>query len=1039
MVRKIVIVFFIICSVSSSWGQNPGGVGTVNITAWFKADALANGNVTSWVTTFPTGASSITVSDAISPYPLATNTPTGDVSNYNTTIAFLSNSWASLKALQTSNSLDLLDLSSSTDQGTFISAYYLPSSSFNGHFMLYNESGTDAIQFRNLGVNGRFAIGKGLGGSTNASRGWADSYEPQLISFTGNRSNSTSMKFYNQSYLTTTSNASQSSGPTGLYFGMKPYTTNSALNGYLHEVIFYNRDLTNLELSKVHTYLAVKYGVTLLNTGGGTQGDYVATNGVITWDASLTNAYHNDVIGLARDDAQGLLQKQSHAFDDKYRFYISTLQSSNNSNTGVFINNLSYLMAGSNNASLCTTTSSNSEVPAGFGITDRLAREWKVTKTNFTDSFNIDITLSPCAQLSNSSCLKLLVDDDGDFTNATVYSTGNGLSFSVNGSVVTVSGISDFHLANNSTKYITIGAITPQVDLGNDTTLCNGNSILLDASIPGATYLWQNNSVDSLFNVIVPDTYWVEVNLLGCIVTDTIKVLTGVGPIINLGADTVICEFDSLILNPGYSSSTFTWQNNSTDTIYNVFQAGTYWVEMNTNNCLSSDTIVVGLQPLPVINLGSDTAVCDGDAFLLDATNPNATYSWQDNSMNAVFNVTQTGNYWVEVAFNLCINSDTVNVVYNPIPIIDLGNDTVICEPDTLVLDASFPGATYIWQDNSALPQFNASNQGLFYVSVNRFNCNFRDTISITVEPKPDADLGSDTVLCTGTTFLLNSTSQGASFLWQDGSTKYYNQVSTPGQYWIEVTKGNCFNTDTIFVTGMDKPIVNIGNDTSICPDDSVVLSTFTPLSTYIWSTGDVDSSITVNEKGQYWVEVTNACGSIRDKINLFVTSLPVVELGEDMESCIGDEVVLDASWPNSTYLWNDGSDQEIYTVHEEGEYLVSVTNKCGTAKDTVIFEFKDCQCALFIPNAFTPNGDNIDDDFGPVSYCELKAYNFVIYDRWGMVVFMTEDPNAKWDGTLYGKWLENGLYNYVLKYNFEKSGDKVEYEVTYGNVTLLR
>ena len=1039
MIRRVLVIFFILGWISSSWGQNPGGIGTVNITAWFNAGSLTNGNVTNWVTSFPSGASAITVSDASAPYPTATNTPTGAISNYNPTISFLSNSWSNLKALQNTSSLNLLNLASSSGQGTFVGAYYLPSTSFNGHFMLYNESGSDAIQFRSLGANGRFAIGKGLGGSNNASRGWAESYEPQLISFTGNRSTSTSMKFYNQSYLTTNSNASQSSGPTGLYFGMKPYTANSALNGYLHEILFYNRDLNALELAKVHTYMAIKYGVTLINTGGGTQGDYVATSGAITWDASVTSAYHNDVVGLARDDAQGLLQKQSHSFDDKFRCYISLLQSSNNSNSGVFSNDVSYLMTGNNNGTLCSTTASNSEVPGGSGITERLAREWKVTKSNFTDSISFDITLSSCSQFSNASCLKLLVDDDGNFTNATVYSSGNGLNFTVNGSVVTVTGISDLQLANNSTKYVTIGVVTPQVNLGNDTILCNGNSLVLDGTTLGATYLWQDNSVDSTFYVTVPDTYWVEVNVGGCVFIDSINILAGFGPAINLGVDTTICEFDSLILNPGFPTSTFIWQNNSANSVFNVFQAGTYWVEMNTNNCLSSDTIIVGLQPLPVVDLGLDTALCNGSVLLLDVTNPNATYLWQDNSVNSSLSVSQAGTYWVDVTLNLCLNSDTINVVFNPIPVIDLGNDTVICFPDTLILDATFQGATYIWQDNSALPQFEAHNQGLFYVSVNRFNCNYRDTISITVEPKPDADLGNDTVLCAGSTFLLNSSSQGASFLWQDGSTKYYNQVSNPGQYWIEVTKGNCFNTDTILVTGMDKPIVNIGNDTSICPSDSVVLSTFTPFAIYAWSTGESDSTITVREKGQYWVEVSNACGSVRDKINLFVTTLPLVDLGEDMESCIGDEVILDATWPNSTYLWNDGSDEDSYTVYEEGEYLVRVTNKCGTTSDTVIFEFKDCECALFIPNAFTPNGDNIDDDFGPISYCELKAYNLVIYDRWGMVVFMTEDPNLKWDGTLYGKWIENGIYNYVLKYNFEKSGDKVEYEITYGNVTLLR
>ncbi len=658
-------------------------------------------------------------------------------------------------------------------------------------------------------------------------------------------------------------------------------------------------------------------------------------------------------------------------------------------------------------------------------------------------SFNLTLGLAPVIDLGNdtSLCTNDTLLLDAFYPNSTYVWQDGSVDSSFN---VTSAGMYTVTVTNDcgaiDIDTIIIGYSSyPIVSLGNDSTLCDLDTLRLNVYQPNATYLWQDNSVDSNFNITNSGTYWVGLTINNCSSFDTVITVFTPLPSVNLGPDTTICQGDSILLNAMNPTATFLWQDNSTNSTFQVSQLGQYWVEVTANNCVSSDSILFNIQPLPIVNLGQDTSVCNGYVLSMDAFNPNGTYLWQDNSVNSSLNVTVSGSYWVEVDVNTCVSSDTINVVYNPIPVIDLGNDTVICFPDTLVLDASYPGATYMWQNNSALPQFNAHNQGLFYVSVTRFNCNFRDSISITVEPKPDADLGNDTVLCTGNTFLLSSSSQGASFLWQDGSTKYYNQVYTAGQYWIEVTKGNCFNTDTIFVTGMDEPIVNIGNDTSICPYDSVLLSTSNPFATYAWSTGEVDSSITVNQKGQYWVEVTNACGTTTDKINLFVIGLPEVDLGEDMQSCFGDEVILDASWPNSTYEWTDGSAQETYTVYEAGEYLVSVTNKCGTTKDTVLFEFKDCDCLLFIPNAFTPNGDNIDEAFGPVANCELKAYSLVIFDRWGMEVFSTENPNAKWDGTSYGKWLANGVYSYVIKFNFEKRGAKIEYEVTYGDVTLMR
>lgn len=185
---KIRFLVLALLVVNIIWSQNPGNIGATDLTAWFKPDALVLGNVTTWTTTIPAGAGAITVTDATAPYPEATNVPIGEVSNYNMTLEFTLNTTANLKALQNTTSLDLLDNASAGDEGTFFGCYYIPAASTNNHMMLYNETGNDAIQFRNLGANGRFAIGKSLGTSTNASRDWPEDFRPTIISYQGNRS-----------------------------------------------------------------------------------------------------------------------------------------------------------------------------------------------------------------------------------------------------------------------------------------------------------------------------------------------------------------------------------------------------------------------------------------------------------------------------------------------------------------------------------------------------------------------------------------------------------------------------------------------------------------------------------------------------------------------------------------------------------------------------------------------------------------------------------------------------------------------------------
>ena len=197
--KKLILIIVCLIVTGKLVAQNPGNVGTVNLSAWFKPDLLPLGNVGRWTTTYPTGVSGVTVTDNLTPFPQATNTPLNGISNYNTTIEFTSNTITNLKALQNTSSLNLLDNSTSSSQGSFFGVYYLPSTTSNDHMMLYNEVGNDGIQFRNLGANGRFAIGKGLGTSGNASKDWAENFLPTIVSYKGNRSSSTTMKTYENS------------------------------------------------------------------------------------------------------------------------------------------------------------------------------------------------------------------------------------------------------------------------------------------------------------------------------------------------------------------------------------------------------------------------------------------------------------------------------------------------------------------------------------------------------------------------------------------------------------------------------------------------------------------------------------------------------------------------------------------------------------------------------------------------------------------------------------------------------------------------
>ena len=917
----------------------PGNVGTANLTAWFKPDALATGNVTTWSTSYPTGATQTTVTDAQAPYPQATNTPVGNVSNYNMTLHFTNTNsitGATLQALENNNAnLSLINNASGADEGSFFASYYLPASTQNDHMVLYN-SGSTGIQFRNLSASGRLAIGYNLGLSANACRDWTEDFEPEVISYKGNRSGAGTMDAYQSSWEYTGGVASQSGGASGLYFGVRAngagtYTTNSGLNGFLHEVIFFNRDLTLAEMNKVHSYLAIKYGTTLLNTGGGAQGDYTATDGTIVWDASNGAAYHNDVIGIAREDSEAFLQKQSHAFDDSYRVYVDNLSATNAANAGVFNQDVSYVMMGTNTGNFCASTTSSAEVPAG--VLARFEREFKVTKTNFGQSFNWDVKIDSCTTLAgiDMSKIRFLVDDDGDFTDATVYQNGNnGLSFSYSQGYLTVSGIADAHIPNNSTRYITFAYNEPEIEITPDfTTICEGDTVQFTVSINGITLptdfdYYNGTDTVTVTNVVDGDVFEVYPT-----VTTTYEVI-------------------------GYENI-----------LRCCAPAGTI-----------QDPIITVNQRPTVQAVASDSVLCDGDTTVLTGTGAQ-TYTWDNGVVDGVEIYPSTTNTYTVIGgdANGCIDTSDVTVIVNPNPVVTANADQlVICIEDSILLFGS--GASVYQWDNGVIdntydaPQVTTTYQ---VVGANQFGCTDTSDITITVNNLPLVQANtSSPAICEGESVSVFGSGDPATYVWDQGVQD--NQAFAPNtssMYHLVGTDNNgCESIDSVFVEVYPELTVSVGPDTVACPQDPVTITTDSSFSAYSWSNGSSSQTI------------------------------------------------------QSTY---------------EGSYSVVVTDQYGCEyTDGMVLTFSDeCYPVIFVPNTFTPDGNEFNDVL-IVRGEFIDKFDMTIYDRWGNLVYQSKDMNAFWDGyNEFGRPFKDGTYTYKIVYSIVDDEDK-NYIQT-GHINLLR
>ncbi|MEO5674219.1 MAG: gliding motility-associated C-terminal domain-containing protein [Chitinophagales bacterium] len=527
--------------------------------------------------------------------------------------------------------------------------------------------------------------------------------------------------------------------------------------------------------------------------------------------------------------------------------------------------------------------------------------------------------------------------------------------------------------------------------------------------------------------------------------TDTVVFTIYPLPNTNLGNDTTICSENILVLDASFPvNSGYLWQDASTDSTYNATTAGTYYVTVTSaNGCVSSDTLNLLLYPLPLVDLGNDTLMCDGSLLTLDVTGSGTSYLWQDGSVNGIFTVSVPGLYWANVTdTNSCSQIDSINVSYVPLPLLDLGNDTLICLGDSIILNASSTGVTYYWNNGTTDPTLKIGSSGIYWVNITDGNlCVNRDTFNLGVLPPPPVNIGDEIHYCFGQQAYLDATTQGAvTFLWWDGTTNFSHYVGTPGTYWVTVTNLiGCKGYDTVDVFEQPLPVVNLGADTLLCDYATLLLDADNPDDYHEWQDGSNTQTYQVSDSGTYLVTVIDKYNCISgDQIVISHQNTPMVDLGPDSLYCYGDTIKLNAYFPDATYSWQDGSANATFNVFMiPGTYYVNLSDICGNADDTVSIDFHNCQSCVNVPNVFTPNNDGVNDFFLPFHDCNVDNYNLMIFNRWGQLIWQSHDIDTGWNGKNSGTSEELGTYAWYLDYeNTDKPGTTYHLQ---GYVVLVR
>lgn len=377
-------------------------------------------------------------------------------------------------------------------------------------------------------------------------------------------------------------------------------------------------------------------------------------------------------------------------------------------------------------------------------------------------------------------------------------------------------------------------------------------------------------------------------------------------------------------------------------------------------------------------------------------------------------------------------------------------SDTTICVTDSLQLNAvaaTINAPVYTWSPAVAISDANASNPfvypastTVYHVQVSDNGCTAEDSVLINVIPFLTIDLGRDTTLCLGDSLQLFPATAATNFSWSPATgindSKAKDPVVRPAastEYTVVATTGTCSATDSIRIAVAPYPLVSADADTAICSSATIVLHATTAASKFVWSPANsLQNANTLSPTARpqvttaYIITVTDTLGCPKPASDTTIVTVVAVHVfaGNDTAIVVGEPLQLNASG-GSSYAWSPATGMDNPYVanpvvvlgpqFDSISYRVTVKTAEGcTADDEIAVKVYKTGAEIFIPNAFTPDGDGLNDVLRP-RVVGIKQFSyFRIYNRWGQLLYSSPSATAGWDGTYLGKPQPPEAYVYI-------------------------
>lgn len=343
------------------------------------------------------------------------------------------------------------------------------------------------------------------------------------------------------------------------------------------------------------------------------------------------------------------------------------------------------------------------------------------------------------------------------------------------------------------------------LNLGQDSFhLCSNPGILLDASVNDSTvsFLWNTGDTSSVLQVNENGIYSVAVQQGSCLFQDTVTLYFDDSLTIALPDSVVLCEGSGIWLDAGDYDAEFLWSpGGQTSMMIWADSTGLYSVTVSNGCGDFADTTEFIVPDIPIIELGPDTAICEGTSLVINALFPHSSFLWNTGSANSYLEATQAGVYAVTVS-NICGTAiDSIEVITDDSLFIELGADTAICLETNFMLQSSQAANQYLWSTGESSQTIAVLQTGTYWLEA--FNaCNSSsDTIHVIVNENTFAFAQDTLSLDSSLVLQLEAPIGYQSYRWSTSDTTQSISVTSPGNYWLQVTDSlGCTASDTIVV-----------------------------------------------------------------------------------------------------------------------------------------------------------------------------------------------------------------------------------------------